>query len=223
MAGNHRFASHTGGIKAMTLPLTLLGYYYQHQGQQIGPVSCEELQRLLDTGEVLPSDEFLEGWQNGGEIMFLPHGRRLLRVLIVDAYHDAADSLTMLVKMWLHDGQVAYDEGSALTLAHAYVPDVMLLDIGLPKLAGFKFATKMLGEVGLEDMLLIAVSGHGDEKSRTHAKEMGICHYLVKPVEPSVIEDLLARQGKLLNKPSRQQSPPATSPPRLLVALPSVS
>jgi DNA-binding response OmpR family regulator len=153
---------------------------------------------------VQPSDEILEGWQNDNGIKLLPHGRCLLRVLIVDTYHDAADSLTMLVKMWRHDGQVAYDVGSALTLAHAYVPDVMLLDIGLPKLAGFKFAAKMLAEVGLEDMLLIAVSGHGDEKSRTYAKEMGIRHYLVKPVDPPVIKGLLGRQAQLLKKPSRR-------------------
>jgi PleD family two-component response regulator len=204
----------------MMLPLKLRGCYYQHQGQQVGPVSCEELQRLLDTGEVQASDEVLEGWQNGGEMMFLPHSRRFLRVLIVDAYHDAADSLMMLVKMWAHDGQVAYDQGSALALAHAYVPDVMLLDIGLSQLAGFTFAAQMLAEVGLEDMLLIAVSGHGDEKSRTHAKEMGILHYLVKPVEPYVIEDLLVLQGQRLNKPSRQQALHATVGPRLLAALP---
>lgn len=51
----------------MTLPLTLLGCYYQHQGRQIGPVSRQELQGLLDTGEVLASDEVLEGWRNGEE------------------------------------------------------------------------------------------------------------------------------------------------------------
>ncbi len=188
----------------MTLPLTLRGCYYRHRGQQIGPVSCEELQRLRDTGEVQPSDEVLEGWQSGDEIKFLPHGRRLLRVLIVDTDRDAADSLTTLVKLWLYDAQVAYEDGPSLALAHAYVPDVMILDVGLSGLAGFKFAARMLAEAGLEDMLLIAVSGHGDEKSRTHAREMGIRHYLVKPVEPSIIEDLLARQNNRLNKSSRQ-------------------
>src|SRR5690348_12115595 len=107
----------------MPLPLTLRGCYCQHQGQQIGPVSCEELQRLLDTGEVLPSDKVLEGWQNGDEIKFLPHGRRLMRVLIVDTCRDAADSLAMLVSMWLYDAQVASGDGAALVLAHAYAPD----------------------------------------------------------------------------------------------------
>jgi CheY-like chemotaxis protein len=202
----------------MTPPLTLLGYIWNRPGGRTGPVRSGEPLGLIEDEVVGPSDVVLEVWGDGKEFKFLPHDRRHLRVLIVDACRDAADSLALLVRMWQCDTQVAYDNGSALTLAHAYVPDVMVLDIGIPRQAGFGFAATVLAEVGLEDILLIAVSGHGDESSRARAREMGLCHYLVKPVEPRVIEGMLARRSELLGKPDCWQSWPLTfTTPRAVV------
>src|SRR5512145_2378697 len=115
---------------------------------------------------------------------------RLLRVLVVDDYKDAADSLCVLVKMWRHEARVAYDGAAAFELAASFQPDVLLLDIAMPTLDGFNLAQKLRRQTVLKDAALIAITGYAD---RTHRLlwEKAFDHYLVKPVQPSIVEHLL--------------------------------
>lgn len=115
---------------------------------------------------------------------------RVLRVLVVDDNHDAADSLSLLCKMWGYEVQTAYN-GSAINMVPTFKPDAIVLDIAMPKLDGHKMARQVRALDDHRDTLIIAVSGYHDEANRLLSKESGIDHYLIKPVDPSVLEKLL--------------------------------
>jgi CheY-like chemotaxis protein len=71
-------------------------------------------------------------------------------------------------------------------------PDVVLLDIGLPGLDGFEVARQLRGQADADGMLLVAVSGYGQEADRRRAREAGFDHHLVKPVELGELGRILA-------------------------------
>lgn len=126
-----------------------------------------------------------------------------LRVLVVDDNRDAADSLSLLVKLWGHDVRTAYN-GTAVTLAPVYKPDVILLDIGMPKLDGNNMTRQLRQRTDFKDTLFIAVTGYQDEANRLLSHEAGFDHYLIKPIDPGVLEKLLL--VKLLTKRRASQS-----------------
>jgi DNA-binding response OmpR family regulator len=115
-----------------------------------------------------------------------------LRVLIADDNRDAADSLAQLVRLWGHDAQVAYDGASALTTAVAYRPEVVLLDVAMPGLDGNRVAGQLRVRSDISDTLLVAVSGFADEAHLTGSLKAGFDRYLVKPVDPTCLEEILA-------------------------------
>jgi CheY-like chemotaxis protein len=118
-----------------------------------------------------------------------PHG---LRVLVVDDNVDTADSLTLLVELLNHDVRTAYDGPTALEIAVEYRPNVALLDIGLPGLNGYEVATRIRQQAGLEGIVLVAITGYGQESDRQLAMEAGFDHHLVKPVDFDKVQRLLA-------------------------------
>ncbi|HUJ01292.1 MAG TPA: ATP-binding protein [Usitatibacter sp.] len=120
-----------------------------------------------------------------------PHPRR---ILVVDDNRDAADSLCMLLKSRGHEVRVAYDGLEAVGSAVAFHPDVVLLDIGLPKLSGYE-AARRIREAGGAQALLIAVTGWGQEEDRRRARDAGFDHHLTKPVDPAAISWLIERSG----------------------------
>lgn len=131
-----------------------------------------------------------------------------LRVLVVDDNRDAADSLAMLVKLWGHDVEIGYD-GTAINRVPVFNPDVVLLDIGLPKLDGNRFTQEIRRQPEFLSTLIIAVTGFHDEARRVLSHAAGIDHYLIKPVDPGVLKKLL--QVKLLEKNSATSSPAAAA------------
>ncbi|HEX4590998.1 MAG TPA: response regulator [Gemmataceae bacterium] len=120
-------------------------------------------------------------------------GTEALRVLIVDDNRDAADSLAMLVTHWGYDARLAYGGAAALESALAGPPHVVLLDIGMPRMDGFRLASLMRKQTRLAGALLIAVTGYGDAAHRELWEAM-FDIYLVKPVDPSTVEQLLLRE-----------------------------
>jgi PAS domain S-box-containing protein len=118
-----------------------------------------------------------------------PHG---LRVLVVDDNVDTADSLTLLVELLDHDVRTAYDGPTALEIAVEYRPNVALLDIGLPGLNGYEVATRIRRQAGLEGIVLVAITGYGQESDRQLAMEAGFDHHLVKPVDFDRVQRILA-------------------------------
>jgi CheY-like chemotaxis protein len=113
------------------------------------------------------------------------------QVLVIDDNRDTADSLVMLLRLWGYKAWVAYDGPSALSLAEAHRPDVVLLDLGLPKMNGYEVARRLRDEVGLAKATFVAVTGYGQEPARELTKKAGFCQHLVKPVDPTLLKGLL--------------------------------
>jgi PAS domain S-box-containing protein len=114
------------------------------------------------------------------------------RILVVDDNRDAADSLVMMLRWMGHETSAAYDGLEALQAAAAFYPDVVLLDIGLPKMNGYEFARHIRKQRWGKGLALIAISGWGQEEDKRRALESGFDHHLTKPVEPAALEKLLA-------------------------------
>ncbi|MGV3484648.1 MAG: ATP-binding protein, partial [Planctomycetaceae bacterium] len=118
-----------------------------------------------------------------------PSGHRLL---IVDDNQDAANSLAMLLKLQGHEVRVAHDGPTALEIARQYVPEVVFLDIGMPRMDGYEVARRLRQLPGLENVVLAALTGWGQKEDRRRTAEAGFNHHLVKPPEPKAVEAVLA-------------------------------
>ncbi len=116
-----------------------------------------------------------------------------LRVLVVEDNEDVARSLAMLLELWGHNAEIVYRPEAALDAAHAHPPAVVLLDIGLPGMDGYQLAKKLRLQQGCEKVVLVAMTGYGQDEDRRRAEEAGFDHHLVKPVDPDVLQQLLAR------------------------------
>jgi PAS domain S-box-containing protein len=115
-----------------------------------------------------------------------------LRVLVVEDNVDAAESLASLLRLWRHQVSVVQDGQAAIELARAERPQVVLLDIGLPGLDGYQVARRLRNELGLHETLVVAMTGYSQPEDRRRSREAGIQYHFVKPVEPVVLQSLLA-------------------------------
>ena len=120
----------------------------------------------------------------------LQNGR--CRVLVVDDNVDSLYSLKTLLKAAGHEVATALDGAAALEAARTFLPDVVLLDIGIPKLNGYEVAAHIRSEQALNKMLLVAATGYGQEVDRQRSREAGIDHHLVKPLDFKRIKEILA-------------------------------
>ena len=116
------------------------------------------------------------------------------RVLVVDDNKDSAESLAMLLEIMGNDIRTAHHGIDALAAAQDFLPDVVLLDIGMPRLNGYDVARRMRAEPWGKDMMLVAVTGWGLEEDRRRSQEAGFDAHIVKPVDPNVLTDLLTRR-----------------------------
>lgn len=114
------------------------------------------------------------------------------RLLIVDDNRDTAESLGMLLELMGHEVRSAHDGLAAIAEAAQFHPDIILLDIGLPRLNGYDTARRIRGEAWGKDIHLIAVTGWGQDDDRTRAKEAGFDHHLTKPLDIPTLQKLLA-------------------------------
>jgi PAS domain S-box-containing protein len=119
-----------------------------------------------------------------------------LRVLVVDDNVDAAESVAMLLRLWHHEVRLAHTGPEALQLAAEYLPDVVLLDIGLPGMDGYEVARRLREQPSLEGTVLVAVTGYGQEDDRRRSEEAGFDQHLTKPVEPSKLQTLLSGMNR---------------------------
>lgn len=114
-----------------------------------------------------------------------------LSILIVDDNRDAAESLSMLLKLSNHSTATAHSGKEALAVAERQRPDLVLLDIGLPDWDGYEVARRLRALFDDACPRLIALSGWGRAEDRRRAEEAGIDSYLTKPVSPPVLQKLL--------------------------------
>jgi PAS domain S-box-containing protein len=113
------------------------------------------------------------------------------RILVVDDNRDAADSLSSFLQMLGHEPRTSYDGAEALEAAEMFRPEIVLLDIGLPKMNGYEVARKLRENSWGRDLILIALTGWGMEEDRKRAFEAGFDHHLTKPADLEVLRKLL--------------------------------
>lgn len=111
-------------------------------------------------------------------------------LLHVDDNRDAADTLADALRALGHRVRVAYDGAQALDMATDYVPDVALLDLGLPVIDGYELAARLRAQPGWDRVRLIALTGYGLQRDRVRTTQAGFDDHLVKPV---AIHELDAR------------------------------
>jgi signal transduction histidine kinase/ActR/RegA family two-component response regulator len=121
-----------------------------------------------------------------------PDGRG--RVLLVDDNQDAADTAAALLELSGYQVQVAYDPGVALTLLDRFVPDVAVLDVGLPGLSGYELAARVRAHRNGQRCHLVALTGYGTAADISKAHEAGFQLHLVKPARPEALLEAV-RQG----------------------------
>jgi PAS domain S-box-containing protein len=119
------------------------------------------------------------------------------RVLIVDDNRDGAASLATLLSMSGHQTQMVHDGLEALEAAERFRPDLVLLDIGIPKLNGYDACRRIRNEPWGRDMVVVAVTGYGQDADIRDSQEAGFDHHFVKPVDyPSLARVLAALPAK---------------------------
>jgi PAS domain S-box-containing protein len=113
------------------------------------------------------------------------------RVLIADDNVDSATALGILLRASGHEVQTVHDGIAALESSQSFRPDLVLLDIGMPKLNGYDVARQIRSR-GDSDMTLVAITGWGQEQDKRRAREAGFDHHLTKPVDVPTLEKILA-------------------------------
>jgi PAS domain S-box-containing protein len=113
------------------------------------------------------------------------------RILVVEDYADAAESLTMLLQAEGHEVETADCGMKALERAQAFRPQVVLLDIGLPDLDGYEVARRLRAAPETRDAVLIALTGYGQIEDRERSQAAGFNHHLLKPVNYEKLSALL--------------------------------
>ena len=104
------------------------------------------------------------------------------RILVVDDHPDSAESLVLLLRLKGHDVTLAHDGPTALEAFERSMPELALLDIGLPGLDGFEVARRVRALDPQKKCMLVALTGYGGDRERRMARESGFDEHLVKPV-----------------------------------------
>ncbi|MBC7975917.1 MAG: PAS domain S-box protein [Myxococcales bacterium] len=114
------------------------------------------------------------------------------RILVVDDNHDSAESLSMLLELTGNETRVAFDGMEAVSAAASFRPDVILMDIGLPTLNGYEAAAQIRREPWGKAMMLVALTGWGQDEDRRKSVAAGFDAHLVKPVNFATLAKILA-------------------------------
>jgi CheY-like chemotaxis protein len=116
-----------------------------------------------------------------------------MKVLVVDDNHDAATSLSMLVSLLGHDVRTGFDGVQALDLAGEFHPDLVLLDLGMPRMDGYEACRKLREQPWGAEAVVVAVTGWGRDDDRRKTQLAGFDQHLVKPVAPDAMFNILSK------------------------------
>ena len=112
-------------------------------------------------------------------------------LLVVDDNRDSADSLALLLNLQGHETEAVYDGLSAVHTAERFAPDVVLLDRGLPILDGIEACRRIREKPWGRNMVIVALTGWGQNEDREKSRQAGFDHHLVKPVQVGRILELM--------------------------------
>jgi PAS domain S-box-containing protein len=113
------------------------------------------------------------------------------RILVVDDNRDGAESLATILRLKGHETKLAFDGLAALEIAEQFRPDVVLLDIGMPRMSGYEACRRLREFPWARDALMIALTGWGQEDDRHASRKAGFDHHLVKPVDLATLMKLV--------------------------------
>jgi PAS domain S-box-containing protein len=113
------------------------------------------------------------------------------KILVVDDNRDAASSLAMLLRVMGNETRTADDGLQAVNLADEFRPDVIVMDIGLPKLNGYDACRRIRQALWGKDVVIVAATGWNQEEDRRRSKEAGFDHHLVKPIDTAELNHLI--------------------------------
>ena len=117
------------------------------------------------------------------------------RILVVDDNEDAADMLVSALKALGHEIRTAHDAPTALSVALEFIPQVALLDIGLPVMDGYDLGQRLRGDPRLAGIRLIALTGYGMEEDRRRSHEAGFEAPMVKPMDLDRLNAIILQAG----------------------------
>ncbi len=157
-------------------------------GQGLG---SEFIVRLPVAPAVVAEQRSSDGDGNGAS------ATRRRRILVVDDNRDAAMSLAMILRIMGNVTRTAHDGLEALEAAATFLPDLVLLDIGMPRLNGYDTARRMREQTWGKGVTLVALTGWGQEDDKQKAKEAGFDFHMVKPIESAALEKFLAENQPL--------------------------
>ena len=140
-----------------------------------------------------PDEDVVE--QDSMEDQPEPEGQSL-SILVVDDNHDAADSLTEVLRTYGHRVQTAYGGEEAVRLASNGGVQVALVDIGMPTVDGFEVAKRISSSPMAGEPLLVAVTGWGEKADRVRSREAGFAYHLTKPVDFDALASLLSTAAR---------------------------
>lgn len=115
-----------------------------------------------------------------------------LRILLIDDNRDIVDANTLWLEIMKHQVQSAYSGSQGIAVAQAFAPDIVLLDIGLPDMDGYQVARKLREHPNTRRVRIIALSGYDQKKNSLSAESAGFDHYLMKPLNLSQLQELIA-------------------------------
>jgi len=114
------------------------------------------------------------------------------RVLVVDDNLDACESIALILGLGGYDAKCVHDGPSVLPAALDWRPDAIVLDIGLPGMSGYEVARQLRAHEELRGVMLLAMTGYGQQADRQRAQEAGFDRHVTKPVDPQQLQDMLA-------------------------------
>jgi CheY-like chemotaxis protein len=117
------------------------------------------------------------------------------RVLVVDDNVDAARMMAVMLSSVGHEVRVEHRGETALTAAHEFRPDAVLLDIGLPDLDGYAVARRLRANPEFQHVLLVAVTGYGRDYDWRMSRAAGCDEHFIKPVDPQALAALITRRA----------------------------
>ncbi len=122
-----------------------------------------------------------------------------MRILVADDNHDVAQSMAMLLELFGHEVHVAHDGLDAVDAAERWRPELVFMDVGMPRLSGYEATRRIRAQPGGDRIVIAALTGWGQERDRRESREAGCDLHLVKPVDPSDLEQLLesVKRGEL--------------------------
>jgi CheY-like chemotaxis protein len=113
------------------------------------------------------------------------------RVLVVDDNADSAESLSLLLELMGHTVRTAHDGEEALEQAETFRPELVLMDIGMPRMDGYEAARRIREALGAS-VVLVALTGWGQDEDKRRSHDAGFNYHLTKPPDPEALEALIA-------------------------------